>query len=88
MDKISGDAIQVIGGSGIFGTILYWINVKWRFATIKDDLIEIKKTIKLTRSTETCNIMNHNIVERLKGIENIQEHIQDDIHKILLKNYV
>ena len=88
MDKISGEAVQLIGGSGLFGTILYWINVRWRFVTIKEDLIDIKKTLKLTRNTETCNIMNHNMVERLESIEKTQEHIRDDIHKILLKNYV
>ena len=83
IDKLTTEVVTAVSGTGIISGLLYWINVRWRFAEIKEDLKEIKETLKHTRSVETCNIMSHNIVDRLKGIEKVQSEIREDIKRIL-----
>ena len=83
MDKLPNDAIQIISGTGLLGGIFYWINVRWRFGTIRDDLKEIKAILNKTRSVETCNIMNHNITSRLDSIEEIQSEVRRDIKQLI-----
>ena len=83
LDKITAETVAAVSSTGLFGGILYWINVRWRFAEIKEDLKEIKNTLNQTRSVETCNIMNHNIIERLENIERLQNEVREDIKKLL-----
>ena len=83
IDNITTETVTAISGTGIISGLLYWINVRWRFAEIKEDLKEIKNTLKNTRSVETCNIMSHSIVDRLEGIERVQYEIREDIKRIL-----
>ena len=85
LDKITTETITAVSGTGLLGGFLYWLNVRWRFATIKDDLREIKNTLKNTRTIETCNIMNQNIMGRLDSIEDTQHEIREDIKKLLIK---
>ena len=83
LDKITAETVAAVSSTGLFGGILYWINVRWRFAEIKEDLKEIKIALKRTRSVETCSIMNHSIVSRLEGIEKVQNEVREDIKKLL-----